>query len=91
MDPLDEFLDRVYRGVGGSRELRLHLRQELREHLLDAAPNTRRPASPRRTPSPKPSPTSAARTTSARNSKRPTDTACYPSSSTRPCSGRRTP
>src|SRR5262245_3379395 len=37
MDPLEQFLDRVCRGVGGSRELRQHLRQELREHLLDAA------------------------------------------------------
>jgi hypothetical protein len=41
MDPLDPFLDRVCRGVGGPRSLRHHLRQELREHLLDAAAENR--------------------------------------------------
>ena len=37
MTKLDQYLDEVCRGVGGPRALRLHLRQELREHLLDAA------------------------------------------------------
>lgn len=36
MDKLERYLDQVCRGVGGPRALRLHLRQELREHLLDA-------------------------------------------------------
>jgi hypothetical protein len=37
MDKLERYLDEVCRGIGGPRELRQHLRQELREHLLDAA------------------------------------------------------
>jgi hypothetical protein len=37
MDKLERYLDQVCRGVGGPRELRQHVRQELREHLLDAA------------------------------------------------------
>jgi hypothetical protein len=37
MDRLEQYLDQVCRGVGGPRALRHHLRQELREHLLDAA------------------------------------------------------
>ena len=36
MDKLEEYLDRVCRGLGGPRPLRQHLRQELREHLRDA-------------------------------------------------------
>ena len=36
MKKLEQYLDRVCRGVGGPRALRQHLRQELREHLLDA-------------------------------------------------------
>ena len=36
MDKLEEYLDRVCRGIGGPRSLRQHVRQELREHLLDA-------------------------------------------------------
>ncbi|MFO0850354.1 MAG: permease prefix domain 1-containing protein [Gemmataceae bacterium] len=36
MDRLEQYLDRVCRGVGGPRGLRQHVRQELREHLLDA-------------------------------------------------------
>ena len=36
MDPLDRYLDQVCRGIGGPRELRDHVRQELREHLQDA-------------------------------------------------------
>ena len=36
MDKLEQYLDRVCRGIGGPRSLRQHVRQELREHLLDA-------------------------------------------------------
>jgi hypothetical protein len=36
MDKLERFLDQACRGVGGPRSLRSHVRQELREHLLDA-------------------------------------------------------
>ncbi len=36
MDKLERYLDQVCRGIGGPRELRQHVRQELREHLLDA-------------------------------------------------------
>jgi hypothetical protein len=42
MDKLERYLDQVCRGVGGPRSLRQHLRQELREHLLDAAAEHRR-------------------------------------------------
>jgi hypothetical protein len=37
MDKLERYLDQVCRGVGGPRSLRSHIRQELREHLLDAS------------------------------------------------------
>src|SRR3954469_22294091 len=37
MDKLEEYLDRVCRGIAGPRALRQHVRRELREHLLDAA------------------------------------------------------
>lgn len=37
MTRLDRYLDEVCRGVGGPRALRQHLREELREHILDAA------------------------------------------------------
>jgi hypothetical protein len=37
MDKLEQYLDQVCRSVGGPRSLRQHLRQELREHLQDAA------------------------------------------------------
>src|SRR5262249_15229229 len=37
MDKLEHYLDQVCRGIGGPRSLRQHVRQELREHLLDAA------------------------------------------------------
>jgi hypothetical protein len=37
MDKLEHYLDQVCRSVGGPRSLRQHLRQELREHLQDAA------------------------------------------------------
>jgi hypothetical protein len=37
MDKLEQYLDQVCRGIGGPRDMRLHVRQELREHLLDAA------------------------------------------------------
>ncbi|HLN27226.1 MAG TPA: permease prefix domain 1-containing protein [Gemmataceae bacterium] len=37
MDKLDRYLDQVCRGIAGPRSLRQHIRQELREHLLDAA------------------------------------------------------
>jgi hypothetical protein len=36
MDKLEQYLDRVCRSIGGPRPLRQHVRQELREHLLDA-------------------------------------------------------
>ncbi|HEY1379496.1 MAG TPA: permease prefix domain 1-containing protein [Gemmataceae bacterium] len=36
MDKLEQYLDQVCRGIGGPRALRQHVRQELREHLLDA-------------------------------------------------------
>jgi hypothetical protein len=36
MKKLEQYLDRVCRGIGGPRALRQHVRQELREHLLDA-------------------------------------------------------
>src|SRR5260370_40148284 len=36
MDKLERFLDQVCRSIGGPRALRQHVRQELREHLLDA-------------------------------------------------------
>jgi hypothetical protein len=37
MDKLEQYLDQVCRSIGGSRSMRRHVRQELREHLLDAA------------------------------------------------------
>jgi hypothetical protein len=37
MDKLEQYLDQVCRGIGGPRPMRQHVRQELREHLLDAA------------------------------------------------------
>ncbi|HYV36500.1 MAG TPA: permease prefix domain 1-containing protein [Gemmataceae bacterium] len=36
MDKLEHYLDQVCRGIGGPRAMRRHVRQELREHLLDA-------------------------------------------------------
>jgi hypothetical protein len=36
MDKLEQYLHQVCRSIGGSRSLREHVRQELREHLLDA-------------------------------------------------------
>jgi hypothetical protein len=36
-DGLEQYLDRVCRRIGGPRSLRQHVRQELKEHLLDAA------------------------------------------------------
>jgi hypothetical protein len=36
MESLEHYLDQVCRGIAGPREMRLHIRQELREHLLDA-------------------------------------------------------
>ena len=36
MDKLELYLDQVCRGIAGPRSLRQHIRQELREHLLDA-------------------------------------------------------
>src|SRR5215471_2739267 len=36
MDKLEQYLDQVRRSIGGPRSLRQHVRQELREHLLDA-------------------------------------------------------
>jgi hypothetical protein len=37
MDKLERYLDQVCRSIAGPRSLRQHIRQELREHLLDAA------------------------------------------------------
>ncbi|HZU38198.1 MAG TPA: permease prefix domain 1-containing protein, partial [Gemmataceae bacterium] len=37
MGKLEHYLDQVCHGMGGPRSLRQHVRQELREHLLDAA------------------------------------------------------
>src|SRR5215213_2270782 len=37
MDKLEHYLDQICRRIGGPRALRQHVRQELREHLLDAA------------------------------------------------------
>lgn len=37
MEKLEHYLDQVCRSIGGPRALRQHVRQELREHLLDAA------------------------------------------------------
>lgn len=36
MDKLEQYLDQVCRSVGGTRSMRQHMRQELREHLMDA-------------------------------------------------------
>lgn len=36
MDKLEQYLDQVCRRMGGPLEMRRHVRQELREHLLDA-------------------------------------------------------
>jgi len=36
MDKIDNYIERVCRSIGGPKSLRLHVRQELREHLLDA-------------------------------------------------------
>ena len=36
MDKLEKYLDQVCRSIGGPVEMRQHVRQELREHLLDA-------------------------------------------------------
>jgi hypothetical protein len=46
MDKLEQYLDQVCRGIGGPRSLRQHLRQELREHLLDAAAEHKRAGLP---------------------------------------------
>jgi hypothetical protein len=37
MDKLERYLDQVCRSIGGPRSLRQHVRQELSEHLTDAA------------------------------------------------------
>jgi hypothetical protein len=37
MDKLEHYLDQVCWGIGGPRSLRQHIREELREHLQDAA------------------------------------------------------
>lgn len=36
MEKLEQYLDHICRHLGGSRSMRSHVRQELREHLLDA-------------------------------------------------------
>src|SRR5262245_18462758 len=36
MEKLERYLDQVCRSIGGPKSLRQHVRQELREHLLDA-------------------------------------------------------
>jgi hypothetical protein len=35
MEKLERYLDQVCRGIGGSHKLRQHIREELREHLMD--------------------------------------------------------
>ena len=37
MDKLEQYLEQVCKSIGGPRSMRRHVRQELREHLLDAA------------------------------------------------------
>ncbi len=37
MEKLEHYLDQICRSIGGPKSLRQHVRQELREHLLDAA------------------------------------------------------
>ncbi len=37
MEKLEYYLDQICRSIGGPKSLRQHVRQELREHLLDAA------------------------------------------------------
>ena len=37
MDRIEAYLEQVCRGIGGPRGMRAHVRQELREHLRDAA------------------------------------------------------
>jgi hypothetical protein len=37
MNKLERYLDQICRSIGGPKSLRQHVRQELREHLLDAA------------------------------------------------------
>lgn len=37
MDKLEHYLNQICRSIGGPKSLRQHVRQELREHLLDAA------------------------------------------------------
>jgi hypothetical protein len=37
VDKLEQYLDQVCRSIGGPKSLRQHVRQELREHLKDAA------------------------------------------------------
>lgn len=46
MDKLEHYLDQVCRSIGGPRALRQHVRQELREHLLDAAAEHKRAGLP---------------------------------------------
>lgn len=41
MDKLEQYLDQVCRGIGGSRAMRQHIRQELAEHLRDAVAERR--------------------------------------------------
>src|SRR5207244_11592918 len=36
MDRIDRYVEQVCRHIGGPRAMRQHVRQELREHLLDA-------------------------------------------------------
>src|SRR5947209_17350094 len=36
MDRIDQYVEQVCRSIGGPRAMRQHVRQELREHLLDA-------------------------------------------------------
>jgi hypothetical protein len=36
MDNIEHYLDQVCRSIGGSKSLHQYLREELREHLLEA-------------------------------------------------------
>jgi hypothetical protein len=41
MEKIERYVEEVCRRLGGPREMRLHVRQELREHLLDAVESLR--------------------------------------------------
>ena len=78
MDKLEHYLDQVCRSIGGPRSLRQHVRQELREHLLDAAAEHQGGrACRRRRRWPARWRISAGRSRCGRNWRRRTGTGCY--------------